>query len=119
VHNLRHAIRTLGKNLSAESLKNPEIKKLLALGAGAIIHLVRFHCSGRISDLSSKDYDFSYPTILSHIQDGCEDANKVLNNAPWKNPVEKDVGLVLYEVSETPVKDDLLLEGIPDYLTIT
>lgn len=121
-HNLRHAIRALCENLSPKKKNDPEIQKLMTLGDSAVIHLVRFHCNGRISDLSSKDYEFSSPSIQTHIQDGCDDANKVLNNEPWKNPAEKeenDVGLILYEVSETPVKDDLLLEGKPDYLTIT
>lgn len=119
IHNLRHAIRTLGKNLSPNQLKDPEIKKLLGLGDGAIIHLVRFHCEGSTADLSSKDFEFSSPSITAHIEDGCEDASKVLTNAPWNKPTDKDVGLVLYEVSKTPIQDNILLEGMPDYLTIT
>lgn len=119
IHNFRHAIRTLGNNLTKNKRKNPEIKKLLDLGQSGIIHLARFHCKARLSDLSTKDYEFSLPSIQNHMKDGCDDVNKALLNPPWNKPCPEDVGLVLYELSDTIVTDTILYDDSANYHIIT
>jgi NTE family protein len=118
IHHLRHAIRMLGDNLSPEKKNDPELQRLMEYGNDAIIHLVRFHCKGKLSDLSSKDYEFSLPTILEHIHDGCDDVKRALRDPPWEHPSDEK-GLILYEVSDSPIKDDMIFEGMPDYLSIS
>ena len=102
VHNLRHAIHTLCKNLSKEKQNDPELKELIALGDDAVIHAVRFHCDSKLSDLSSKDYEFSLPSIQQHIQSGCDDVARALSDPPWLKPYPEDLGLFLYEFPDYP-----------------
>lgn len=119
IHNLRHAIRILGENLPEEKKNDPSLKQILDLGQTGIIHLARFHCKGRHSELSSKDYEFSLPTIMERIKTGCHDVYRVMRNPPWLKPCPEDVGLVLYEVSDTPLVEDSLFDEIADYAAIT
>lgn len=119
IHNLRHAIRVLGENLPKEKRNDPAFKELLKLGQSGIIHLARFHCKGMHSELSSKDYEFSLPTIRMRIENGYKDVCRCMLNPPWLNPCPENVGLVLYEVSESPIDDDSFFNELGDYLAIT
>lgn len=110
IHNLRNAIHVLSECLSKEKLKDPQIKKLTNLGQKGLIHLMRFHYEGQEYDLSSKDYNFSWPSILEHIQNGYLDASNTLKDPPWRKPVKGDLGLYLHEVSRNPVSEDNPIE---------
>lgn len=115
VHNLRHAISKLSEKLPAETRDDPEIQKLIELGRSGIIHIARFHYKGKLSDLSSKDYEFSYPTIINHIQDGAKDVAKVLRDPPWKKPHPEDIGLVLSELADSPIDSEGPFEDFTHY----
>lgn len=119
VHNLRHAIRVLSEYLPEDKKNDPELKNIIDLGQSGIIHLARFHCKGMRSELSSKDYEFSLPTIHMRIENGAKDVDRCMRNPPWLRPCPDDIGLVLYEVSENPVVEDSLYEEIADYAAIT
>lgn len=106
MHNLRHAIRILGLHLPKDKKRDPKLAKLVSLGRSGIIHLVRFHCKARHSDLSTKDFDFSLQAVMEHIHCGYEDVCQTVKKPPWYTPITKDVGLVVYEVSDNPVDED-------------
>jgi NTE family protein len=97
VRTLRKAIRQLGSALSPADRKNPAIKQLLDMSNEAKIHLVKFHAKSNLSDLSSKDYDFSQTSIADHIKAGDGDVCKLLCNPPW-NTTGDDSGITFYEV---------------------
>lgn len=105
VHNLRRAIHILGRHLSENERKNPKVKKLLELGRDGIIRIVRFHYHGKHADLASKDYEFSSPSIETHITTGHKDVARALLDPPWLKPENEDLGLFLYEVTQYPVED--------------
>lgn len=105
IHNLRHAIRVLADNLPPDKLNDPELKELIDLGQTGIIHLVRYHYNQQLSDLSSKDYEFSSPSLANHIACGERDVEKTLRNPPWNKACPSNQGLVLYDFSDNP--DDL------------
>ncbi len=115
LHNLRHAISIISHSLSKAKKKDPELKKLIDLGRTGIIHVARFHCRGRQSDMASKDYEFSLPSILDHMKEGYDDVHDVLINPPWERKCPKEIGLVLYEISDHPVKDDNPFEEPANY----
>ena len=104
IHNLKHAIRVISEHLPNDKLNDPELKHLIELGQTGIIHLARFHYKGRASDLSTKDYDFSMPSIREHIKSGYSDVSAVIETPPWNTACPKDIGLVLYEVSDSPME---------------
>ncbi len=115
IHNLRHAIRVLGASLSKEKQNDPRLKPILELGKTGVIHLARFHLKGKLSELSSKDYEFSLPTINERIKSGYNDVCKCMRNPPWNQPCPDDIGLILYELSENPVKEEGLFDELLSY----
>ncbi|OGT38268.1 MAG: hypothetical protein A3F11_10730 [Gammaproteobacteria bacterium RIFCSPHIGHO2_12_FULL_37_14] len=106
LHNLRHAIRILGDHLSTDQKKDPRLQKLIALGKCGSIQLARFHYQGKISDLSTKDFDFSWSSIMDHMKTGYADVAKTLKDPPWNKPHHGDIGIVIHELSDTPIDDD-------------
>lgn len=119
VHNLRYAIRLLAEQLPKTVKKDPEIQALIALGRSSIVQVARFHCKGKRSDLSSKDYDFSYPTILNSIKSGCDDVYRAMRSPPWNIACPDNVGLVLYELSDAVASENLLFDDIVNYHVTT
>ncbi len=119
VHNLRHAIGVLGSYLPEDVRQDPEIQKLIDLGRSGFIHVVRFHYKGKLSDLSSKDYEFSYPSTIEHISNGTKDVSKILRDPPWKQPPTEGIGLTLSELSDSPVGDDGPFESFENYHVIS
>lgn len=110
VHNLRRAIHTLSQYLPDDKKNNSEIKKLIEYGQEGVIHLVRFHYKGKLSDLSSKDFEFSLPSVREHINNGYHDAVKHLLDPPWYKPHSEDEGVIIHELSEEFFYDDNLFE---------
>lgn len=65
--NLSHAIHFLGKQLTAEQKKDPQVKEILNLGLAHrmnIVHLI--YRSEKGTELESKDYEFSTETASKH-----------------------------------------------------
>jgi len=100
MHNLRHAIDMLSRHIPSEKKKDAKIKKLIELGHAGIIHVARFHYKGLLSDLSSKDYEFSLPSVIKHIQSGYDDVNRTMANPPWNKHHGDHLGLIIHELSE-------------------
>lgn len=119
IHNLRHAIKHLSDNLSPDKKKDPELEKLMELGRSSILHVVRFHTKGKISELSSKDFEFSLPTIHDRIEEGKQDVCRIMQNMTWKTSDGEDTGLVLYEICEHPVNNDNPFECLENYHLVT
>lgn len=115
VHNLRRAIRILADQLPEETKLDPEIKKIINLGQTSIIQAARFHYKNRISDLSSKDYEFSLPSIKAHMHNGYKDVQKTMPDPPWENPCPREVGLMMYEVTDNTESYDSLYEETTNY----
>ena len=106
LHNLKHAIRILSEHLPEEKKQDPRLQKLINLGQCGVIQLARFHYQGKLSDLSTKDFDFSLPSIMDHMQCGYVDVAKTLKNPPWAKPQHGDSGIVIHELSDEPINDD-------------
>lgn len=115
VHNLRNAIRILGEHIPADKKKDPEIQKLLAQGETGVLHVARFNYKGKLSDLSSKDYEFSLPSISDHIKKGYEEVVRVLRQPPWLETFTDDLGLFLYEFAAEPGHEGTPFEEINHY----
>lgn len=106
LHILKHAIHTLSNYLPKEKKQDPHIQKLINMGQSGIIQLARFHYQGKLSDLSTKDFDFSLPSILDHMQHGYADVAKILKDPPWNKPQRGDMGIIIHELSDEPIHDD-------------
>jgi NTE family protein len=107
LHQLRHELHVLAKYVPKDVKQKAEIKDILDRSHDSTLHIVRLHYKGRDSDLSSKDYEFSIPSIINHRAAGLIDMNKALDKAPWISAKANDRGLVMHEISNQ-ITDDTL-----------
>ncbi len=98
VHALRYRIHQLGDVLTPEQKNIPEMQECLEYGWDKSVALVRFQYRGDVSDLSSKDYEFSKKTVHEHILAGYEDGIRGVKLAPWLDPVPEDIGIALHDM---------------------
>ena len=101
VHSLRYIIHQLATELPEEKKKNEFVQKCLNNGWNKTVSLVRFLYAGDMDDLSSKDYEFSKKSVKEHIHAGYEDGKSGVKQSPWKEPISKDVGIAIHDMSKT------------------
>jgi len=97
-HNLRRAVMALWKNLAPEKQQAAHLSKLAALGCTTTMHIARILHRNEPDELSSKDYEFSAASIAEHGEAGYHDAKRILDRAPWRDPVPPDVGVVVHDI---------------------
>ena len=100
IHRLRHVIRELGKRLSDEERRDPEVTELLEYGCGTTMHLVRLLSPRLDREDHTKDIDFSRAGIRTRWQAGYEHAQRVVAAQPWVCHVEPLQGVLIHESSE-------------------
>jgi NTE family protein len=99
IHRLRHVIRELTSHLPSEAKKTKECKELAAWGCATVMHLVRLLAPALASEDYFKDIDFSPTGIRARWQAGIDDARRMLERAPWDDPVDPMEGVVVHELS--------------------
>jgi NTE family protein len=99
IHRLRHVIRELAKNLSAEEQNKPQCRELAAWGCGTIMHVVRLLAPTLDGEDYMKDLDFSAAGIRSRCEAGLADARRMIERAPWDAPVDPMEGVIVHELS--------------------
>jgi NTE family protein len=99
IHRLRHVIRELAKNLSAERQDSPECQELASWGCGTIMHVVRLLAPTLDSEDYLKDIDFSPGGIRARWQAGMADTQRMIERAPWEADVDAMEGVIVHELS--------------------
>ena len=99
IHRLRHVIRELSKSLSAEKQDTPECRELASWGCATVMHVVRLLAPALASEDYFKDIDFSPDGIRARWQAGIDDTRRMLERAPWEDPVDPMEGIVVHELS--------------------
>ncbi|HYN13193.1 MAG TPA: patatin-like phospholipase family protein [Burkholderiales bacterium] len=97
IHRLRHVIRELAKNLSAE--KQKKCRELASWGCGTTMHVVRLLAPALDGEDYLKDLDFSAAGIRFRCEAGLADARRMIERAPWDAPVDPMEGVVVHELS--------------------
>jgi len=98
LQDMRRAIRRLAKLVPAAKQKDPNIKRLLAMGNDASVDIVRLIMKALPDDSHSKDIDFSRGTLSARWAAGLHDMGRVCENKSWLNPRADHVGLVVHEL---------------------
>ncbi|RZJ08339.1 MAG: patatin-like phospholipase family protein [Rubrivivax sp.] len=93
MQNLRRALRLVGRKLGAKAAIDPAVKELLALGCESRIDVVHLVMSALNGEDSWRDIDFSDSRLRARWAAGLKDGHRVLAAAPWKAPVEEDIGM--------------------------
>lgn len=99
IHRLRHVIRELAKNLSAEKQKSRNCRELASWGCGTTMHVVRLLAPALDGEDYLKDLDFSAAGIRFRCEAGLADARRMIERAPWDAPVDPMEGVVVHELS--------------------
>ena len=96
--NLQAAIQYLGKYLTPEALKDPEIQKIMDLGHDKRFSVVHIIYNGTPFSHSFKDYNFVRSAIRNRLETGYNDAVAVLNNPDWEKKSNKKLACSIYGV---------------------
>jgi NTE family protein len=97
IHHLRHVILELTKAIPGKQRASPEIKSLAAWGCKTTMHVVRLVASGIEGDDQMKDIDFAPEHIRLRRDAGYADTKRMLDLAPWAQPVDPIEGLIIHD----------------------
>lgn len=98
MQNMRRAIRILSEKLNAKDRKDPAVKRLMKLGCGHTINIVRIIMKALAEDSSSKDIDFSRTTLTARWAAGRHDAERAFRHKNWLKPPANHIGLTVHEL---------------------
>ena len=112
IHHLRHIIRELAKRFPEKVRTSPEVKELAAWGCGTTMHVARLNAPNLEGEDHTKDIDFTPDGIHARWQAGYADTKRMLERAPWTNPVDPTNGIVIHEPIETTVH---IAEGVDGF----
>jgi NTE family protein len=100
-HDVRHAINELHQLLPPDLAKTEQAKRLYELGCVTQMDIVQLIYRPAEPQGSSKDYEFSHPSMEQRWQQGLFDARKALRASPWLSPMPKELGVRVFDLSET------------------
>ena len=100
IHRLRHVIRELVRHLPSDKKTIRECQELAAWGCATVMHVVRLLAPALASEDYFKDIDFSSAGIRARWQAGIDDTRRMLERAPWDDPVDPMEGIVVHELSK-------------------
>ncbi len=99
IHHMRRVIRELVQRLPAEVRETAQCKELASWGCHTTMHVVRLLAPALASEDYWKDIDFSAAGIRARWDAGLRDARRMIERAPWRDPVDPMQGVVLHELS--------------------
>ncbi|HJY76367.1 MAG TPA: patatin-like phospholipase family protein [Burkholderiales bacterium] len=100
IHRLRHVIRELTQHIPPGAKTTKECKELASWGCATVMHVVRLLAPALASEDYFKDIDFSPGGIRARWQAGIEDTQRMLERAPWDDPVDPMEGIIVHELSK-------------------
>jgi NTE family protein len=109
-HNVRYIINELHKLLPPEIAETPQAKRLYQHGCVTEMDIAQMVYRPHEPQGSSKDYEFSRSTMEARWQAGFSDAQTTLVESPWLAPIERDVGVRVFDV----MHEKLVAQHKPD-----
>jgi NTE family protein len=97
IHHLRHIIREMARALPAGARSRPEWRDLAAWGCGTTMHVARLVAPQLVGEDHTKDIDFTPAGIRARWQAGRADTRRMLEHAPWTQPVDPLAGVVIHD----------------------
>ena len=99
IHRLRHVIRELSRSLTAEKQAAAQFRELASWGCHTTMHVVRLLAPALEGEDYMKDLDFSPAGIRFRCEAGAADARRMIERAPWNEPVNPMEGVIVHELS--------------------
>ena len=97
IHRLRHVISELAQHLPAGQRDTPEGRELAGWGCKTTVHIVRLLAPRLASEDHTKDIDFTPAGIRLRCEAGFADAQEVIEQAPWRQPVDPREGVLVHD----------------------
>ncbi|HEX2013492.1 MAG TPA: patatin-like phospholipase family protein [Roseateles sp.] len=97
IHHLRHIIRELGRQLSPEQRRRPEVRALTAWGCGTQMHVLRLMAPRLTGEDQTKDMDFRRDSIAARRAAGLADTRAALGRRPWAAPQDPTEGVHVHD----------------------
>lgn len=98
IHQLRHIVRELTRELPAAALARPALKEMASYGCGTVMHLMSLVAPRMPDEDQTKDMDFSSSRISARWNAGLCDARRSIAAQAWLAPVDTIDGLVVHEL---------------------
>lgn len=95
IHRLRHVIRELCAQIPA-SKHNEQMKELASWGCGTTMHVAHLVAPRLDGEDHTKDIDFTSAGIRDRWHAGYVDTMKMLEAAPWHEPVDPIEGVIVH-----------------------
>jgi len=100
MHCFKHTINELAKLVPKKQKKNPKVRAMIERGCNRSISLVRFFYKSSLTDLSSKDYEFSEASTKQHLEAGYSDAKQGMKYSPWLAPIDDNTGIKVHNMAQ-------------------
>lgn len=97
IHQLRHIVRELTRELPATALSRPDLRAMASYGCGTVMHLMRLVAPRLPDEDHTKDVDFNASRILARWNAGLADTRQTLARQDWLAPVGPMEGLVIHD----------------------
>ena len=94
LHRLRHVIRELEQHVPASRRSTAAVKELAAWGCRTTMHIAHLVAPRLDGEDSTKDIDFTLAGIQARREAGYADAMRMIERAPWCDPVNPIEGLI-------------------------
>jgi NTE family protein len=99
IHHLRHIIRELAKHVPESERQSAAVRELAAWGCGTTMHIARLLAPRLDGEDQLKDIDFTPAGIRARRSAGYADTRRILERAPWTQPIDPIEGVVIHDVA--------------------
>jgi NTE family protein len=97
LHYLQNTLHILSKTITDNHDLNEAIKRIKNIGHPTSLNIILFHYKDRLSNLCSKDYNFSRQAINEHWRIGYHDAKKAFEKPAWRDLLVGESGAMIHE----------------------
>ena len=94
IHHLRHVIRELSKQVPTGKQSSARVKELASWGCNTTMHVAHLVAPRVEGEDQTKDIDFSADGVRARRDAGLDDARRMIERAPWREPVDPMDGVV-------------------------
>lgn len=100
IHQLRHIVRELTRELPSTALARPELRHMAAYGCGTVMHLMQLVAPRLRDEDHTKDMDFNASRIRARWEAGLANARRTIAQQAWLAPVGPMDGLVVHDLPD-------------------
>ena len=94
IHHLRHVIGELSRQVPPGKQSQAKVKELASWGCNTTMHVAHLVAPRVEGEDQTKDIDFTAEGVRARRDAGLDDARRMIERAPWRDPVDPMDGVV-------------------------